>query len=186
MDDGGEEAYSMMSLDLILSPDLRTSSMKVSRLLRKMGGGYESLLLNLPREMEEGVMELASEHISCDEFIDEACRSRLIPEPVGSWEYALKPVLEALPQLSRRFPSLRMYCYGSSEHEFASIGVAVSFARLALKTALTGDVEVNEWRDALRRSLDVDGDATEAEAGAIVERVEGSSMCISDLGGRGL
>ena len=79
----------MMSLDLVLSPDLKTSSIKVSHLLKKMGGGYESLLLNLPREMEESVLELASEHISGDELIDKACRSRLIPEPVGSWEYAL-------------------------------------------------------------------------------------------------
>ena len=190
--DGVEGAYSMMSLDLILSPNLKTSGMKVSHLLQELGGGYESLLLNLPREMEEGVMEFASEHISCDELVDEACRCRLILEPVGSWEYAIKPILEALPQLSRRFPNLRMYCYGSSEHEFASMGVAVRFARLTLKTALTGDVEVGEWRDALRRSLDVDWDAIEAEAknrqgGSRVSEQHNSAIlnaCSTGLSGR--
>ena len=61
-----------MSLYLILSPNLKTSSLKVSNLLREIGGGYETLLLNLPWEMEEIVTELTSNLISYDEFIHKA------------------------------------------------------------------------------------------------------------------
>ena len=174
-----------MRLYLILSPNLRTSSMKVSRLLKGIGGGYRTLLLNLPWEMEEIVTELASERLSYDEFLHEARRRRLIPEPFGSWEYALKPILDALNPLSRTYPDLRMCCYGRSESEFALMSASVRVMSLTLRTMVTGDVELDEWRDVLLRSLDVDREVREAEVRAIGESVKDSSICVSDLGGRG-
>ena len=174
----------MTSIDLILSPNLRTSSMKTSRLLKDRGGGYEMFLLNFPMEMEEIVMELAAEHLSYDEFIDEVGRSNLIPEPQGSWEYLMRPILETLPQLAQRFRNLTICCYGSLEHEFASMKVAVRLARLTLRTAIIGEVEFEKWRDILRASRDVDRNATEKEATTILEKTGGKSICISDLGGR--
>lgn len=176
----------MTSLSLVLYPNLKTSSMKVSHLLNRIGGGYEALLLDLPREMEDIVAELASERISYDELVDDACRSHLIPEPIGSWEYAKEPILKDLPQLSRKFPNLKTYCYGSIEHEFASMDVAVRLARLILRTALTGVVDVDEWTDTLSKSLHVDREAITAEVGVILERIEDSYICVSDMGGRGL
>jgi len=123
--------------------------MKVSRLLKGIGGGYRTLLLNLPWEMEEIVTELASERLSYDEFLHEARRRRLIPEPFGSWEYALKPILDALNPLSRTYPDLRMCCYGRSESEFALMSASVRVMSLTLRTMVTGDVELDEWRDVL-------------------------------------
>jgi len=174
-----------MSLYLILSPNLKTSSLKVLNLLREIGGGYETLLLNLPWEMGEIVTELASEHLTYDEFVHEARRRRLIPEPIGSWEYAFKPILDALRPLSRMYPDLRTCCYGRSESEFALMSAAVRVMSLTLKTMVTGDVELDEWRDVLVRSLDVDREVREAEVRAIGESVKDSSICVSDLGGRG-
>ena len=176
----------MMSLLLVLSPNLKTSSMKASRLLEDIGVRFETLLLNLPVEMEEELMELASGSMSADEFVDEARRRRLIPEPVGAWEYSARPMLEALPRLEGRFPDLSARCYGSSEREFESVDEAVKIAKLTLRTALRGDVEVGEWRETLLQSLEVNREAREAEAEAIIERVGGSSVCVSDMGGRGL
>ncbi len=174
----------MASIDLVLSPNLRTSSMKTSHLLKDRGGGYEAFLLNFPMEMEDIVMELASENISYDELIDEVRRSNLIPEPKGSWEYIVKPILEALPQLAQRFHNLTIYCYGSQEHEFASMKVAVRLARLTLRTVIIGEVEFEMWRDILRTSLEVDKNATKKEATTILEKTGEKSICISDLGGR--
>jgi hypothetical protein len=174
-----------MRLYLILSPNLRTSSMKVSRLLKEIGGGYQTLLLNLPWEMDEIVTELASEHLSYDELVHEALRCRLIPEPVGSWEYAFKPILDALRPLTRMYPDLRTCCYGRSENEFALMNAAVRMTSLTLRTMVKGEVELDEWRDVLVRSLDVDREVREAEIRAIDESMEDSSICLSDLGGRG-
>jgi len=174
----------MTSIDLILSPNLRTSSMKTSHLLKERGGAYETFLLNFPVEMEESVMELAGEHISYDELIDEVWRCDLIPEPRGSWEYIIRPLLEALPQLAQTFPNLTICCYGSREHEFASMKVATRIARLTLRTSITGEVESEEWRNTLRASLDVDRKTTEKEAEAILGKTGVNSICTSDLGGR--
>jgi len=158
--------------------------MKTSRLLKERGGGYETFLLNFPMEMEEIVTELAAERVSYDELIDEVRRSNLIPEPQGSWEYIVRPMLETLPQLAQRFLNLTICCYGSREREFASMKVAVRMARLTLRTAITGDVEFEKWRDLLVESLDVDRNATEKEAATILEKAGEKSMCTSDLGGR--
>lgn len=135
-------------------------------------------------EMEEIVTELAAERVSYDELIDEVRRSNLIPEPQGSWEYIVRPMLETLPQLAQRFHNLTICCYGRREYEFASMKVAVRMARLTLRTAITGDVEFEKWRDLLVESLDVDRNATEKEATTILEKVGEKSMCTSDLGGR--
>lgn len=174
----------MASIDLILSPNLRTSSMKASHLLKERGCGYEIFFLNFPAEMEDIVMELADEHISYGELIDEVRRSNLIPEPKGSWEYIVRPILDALPQLAQRFPHLTIYCYGSQVHEFASMKVAVRLARLTLRTVITGNVEFERWRDTLLASLEVDKNATKKEAATILEKTGEKSLCISDLGGR--
>jgi len=176
----------MPRIDLVVSPKLRTSSMKTSRLLKEKGGSYDAFFLDFPMEMEDTVTDLASERMSYDELIDEAYRGHLIPEPMGSWEYAARPVLEALPQISRRYPGLKIYCYGSKEHEFASVSSALRIASLTLKTTLREEVETEEWREALLHSLDLNRKAIEGEAEAIVGRAEGSSICVSDMGGRGL
>ena len=175
-----------MTLLLVLSPNLKTSSMKASRFLEEASLRFDTLLLNLPMEMEEEVAELVSGSISADEFVDEARQHRMIPEPVDSWEYSAKPILEALPRIIERFPYLSTHCYGSSKHEFASIKLAVKVAKLTLRTILTERVEVEEWRETLLHSLEVNREARESEVEAILERVGRSSVCVSDMGGRGL
>ncbi|EMR73152.1 hypothetical protein MCGE09_00343 [Thaumarchaeota archaeon SCGC AB-539-E09] len=175
-----------MSLLLVLSPNLKTSSMKTSRLLEDIRVRFETLLLNLPLEMEEELMELAKGSLSADEFIDEARRRRVIPEPLGAWEYSARPMLEALPRIEGKFPGLSTRCYGSSEREFASVNAAVMIAKLTLRTALRGSVEVEEWRETLLQTLEKSREAREVEAEAIMERVGRSSVCVSDMGGRGL
>ena len=119
-----------MSLFLVLSPNLKTSSMKTTQLLQDIGARFETLLLNLPIEMEKELIELSSGSMSTDDFVDEAKRRRLIPEPIGAWEYSERPMLEALPKIARLFLGLSARCYGSSEQEFASIGVAVENSQI--------------------------------------------------------
>ena len=173
-----------MSLYLIVSPNLKTSSMKVSNLLREIGSGFETLLLNLPWEMEDIVTDLASELVSYDEFIIEAIRRRLIPEPIGSWEYAFKPILDVIRPLSIKNPHLRTRCYGRSESEFALMSAAVRVMSLTLRTMVTGEVVIDRWRGELIHSLDVDREVREAEVGAIEEKMRECAICVSGMGGR--
>jgi len=62
----------------------------------------------------------------------------------------------------------------------------VKVAELTLRTILIERVEVEEWRETLLHSLEVNKEAREAEVEAILERVGRSSVCVSDMGGRGL
>jgi hypothetical protein len=59
------------NIDLLLTPNLRTSSMKVSQILQEKGDRYEVLLLNFSEEIEDRVVKLAAEQVSYDELIDE-------------------------------------------------------------------------------------------------------------------
>jgi len=175
---------SLSSIDLLLSPNLRTSNMKASKLLQEKSSRYEALLLNFPEEMEDRVVDFASEEISYNELLDDIRKYSLIPKPEGSWEYAVKPILEILPQLARSFPNLAILCYGNRENEFRSMEVAVWMTRLTLRTTLTGEVEHVSWREMLQASLEVDMDATVNEAEKIFRKARDSSICLSDLGGR--
>jgi len=158
--------------------------MKASKLLQEKISKYETLLLNFPEEMEDRVLDLASEQISYDELLDEVKKYSLIPKPEGSWVYVVKPILEALPQLARRFPNLTILCYGSRENEFRSMEVTVKITRLTLRTTLTGEVEHVNWRKVLQASLEVDKDATVNKTEKILRKARDSSICLSDLGGR--
>ena len=175
-----------MMIQLLLSPNLRTSNMKLADLLQQTVARFGSLFLDFPREMSGLINDLAVENISYDELLDEVRRSRLIPEPVASFEYAAKPVLSALTKIRSINPGLEIVCYGSSENEFASMNNAVELARLTLRTSMTGRVDVKDWRRILVLSLDLGYKAFEEEASVLRDNIDEDSICVSDMGGRGL
>jgi hypothetical protein len=134
--------------------------------------------------MEEELIKRALGSISIDQFIEEAVKRKLIPEPFGAWEYTARPILYALPKIFEKFPDLSLRCYSNSKHEFASIDMGVEIAKLTLRTALTGNVEVSEWREKLFQSLDINREARETQVETILERIGEDSICVSDMGGR--
>ena len=107
----------MATLSLLLSPNLKTAGLKVSKILEEMIVDYGSLFLSLPVELEDTLTDFTRETLSYEEFIDVVLERRFMPEPRGSWEYALRPVLEGLPELCFKFPGFGVFCYGSSESE---------------------------------------------------------------------
>jgi hypothetical protein len=173
-----------MELLLVLSPNLKTSSMKAAYLLEEIGNRFDTLLLKFPKELEEDLIKRALGAISVDQFIDEAVKRNLIPEPFGAWEYTARPFLYALPKIFEKCPNLSIRCYSNSENEFASVDIGVEIAKLTLRTALTGNVEIREWREKLLQSLDINRESRETQTQTILEKVGEDSICISDIGGR--
>lgn len=176
----------MVKIELIATPDLKTASLRASKLLRETIVNYKVLLLNLPEEMEETLTEFMCESISYDELIDETLENRFMPEPHGSWEYAFRPILEILPELRSRFRELEILCYGSSEDELASSNIASTLACFTLRTSLTGGVNADEWRLAIADSLKIDKKAVESEVKNLIRKAESDTVCLSDIGGRRL
>jgi hypothetical protein len=175
-----------MSLLLVLSPNMKTSSMKTTQLLMNIGNQFDTLLLNFPIEMEKELLELTSKTITPDDFIYEAQKKRIIPEPIGAWEYSARPILEFLPKLMETHPKISSLCYSNSEHEFATVNTALEIAKLTLRTTLRGQVEVGEWRDALLQSLEINRETKKYETESILKKAGMNSICVSDMGGRNL
>jgi hypothetical protein len=136
--------------------------------------------------MEKKLIDLSLKRITPDEFIDEAQRSKIIPEPIGAWEYSARPMLEILPKLVETYPKINSKCYSNSEHEFATINTALEIAKLTLRTTIRGQVEIGEWRKALLKSIDTNREARKAEIESILNKITMNTICVSDMGGRSL
>lgn len=174
----------MKRILLILYPDLRISALKAAGILEGAVRGFRAILLNMPSEAEEAVNRFASGEASYDELLEEIRREGHIPEPLGAWEYSFRPLLEALSRIHH--PGLSIRCYGKREHEYARVESAVRLAQLTLRVALRGEVNSEEWREALSRSISLDRSSTLEEARALKELAEDKSICLADLGDRGL
>lgn len=158
--------------------------MKAAYLLDEIGKRFDTLLLKFPIELEEAIIKRAYGVISIDHFIDEAVKRNLIPKPFGAWEYTARPFLYALPKIFEKFPNLSIRCYSNSENEFASADMGVEIAKLTLRTAITGNVKVSEWREKLLQSLEINRGSRETQSKIILEKIGEDSICVSDMGGR--
>jgi hypothetical protein len=155
----------------------------VLKLIHEKIENYRILFLYLPVELEDVLMDFICCNKSYEELIDEALEKCIMPEPLGSWEYNLKPILEYLPKLYSNFQGVRILCYGSSENEFASMNVSSKLTRLTLRTSLTGTIDADEWRSTVIDSLIIDKDARESEFRNLASKAEGDAICLSDMGG---
>jgi hypothetical protein len=173
-----------MNIILVLAPNLKTSSMKTTKLLHMIGIQFNTLLLNLPIEMEKALIELSFKGMSIDDFVEETRMKKLIPEPISAWEYSVRPILDALPKIAKRFPSLIIRCYGDSKQEFASVNMAVEIARLTLRTMIRSCVNIGEWKEKLLHSLNVDSEIRKSQLEEIIKRAMGITICLTDMGGR--
>ncbi|MEM4727765.1 MAG: hypothetical protein QXD04_05900 [Candidatus Bathyarchaeia archaeon] len=177
----------MRRLLLILYPDLRLSTLKVISLIRDEAIKFSYLLLDLPVELEGLINKFAAGEISYEELLDEILEERLMPETQGSWEYTFKPLMMALPSIIRGSKGLAIRCYASREGQHARMEEALRLVQLTLRTALRQVVEVEEWRDALNRSIALERELIKEEARVIGElSAMGDSICLADMGGRAL
>jgi len=176
----------MAEIEVLLSPNLKIFAVKSAAYLMERSGLYKTLFLNIPKEMEGLVSDLAEDELPYESFIYEVGVQRLIPEPLASWEYANEPLLKMLPDLRSSFPKLKIYCYSIKEHEFFLNDIATRIAYLILRTAITGKVEVGEWVGVLEDSFKFEHDVLVKKKKLISEKAYGKCICLSGLSGRRL
>jgi hypothetical protein len=165
-------------IDLLVTPNLITSTVKALQHIQYNIDAYDTLLLNFPEELEEKIGELASEQISLREFLQYIERRELIPQPITSWVYTAKPILEALKGLS---PYLKIDCYGSLEMEASSMDVSLAFAQLTLRTIITNKVDHDAWRETATRSLQINSERLREDSKRIQSKTCGASTCITGM-----
>jgi len=173
----------MVQVRLLCSPDLKIPSMQLSRYMKENITGRETVLLNLPKELETIIGDYSKGVTSYDKLIDKAMVENIIPEPMGAWEYTAKPVLESLPGIVKKHPELKIKCYSNSSLKHAEMQTASKQARLTLRTIITKKVEHIKWRNTLNQSLKIENQALKIEAGEIINKTARGSWVIDGFPG---
>lgn len=165
-----------------LPNNLRTASEKAATILRKID--FDVLYLNVPRELDWLVNEL-SLGAPYEQFMEEVERLNILREPIKTWEYRFKPILQVIRGLKFRKPGSKIICYGNSALENLSIKVAEEIATLILRVNVTGRVDVNEWHRILSEIINNVSRSVNDESNYILKTwMEGSrgrkTICISN------
>jgi len=168
-----------------LPSHLRIASERAYTLLRCIR--FDVLYLNVTRKVEGLIYSLA-EGAPYDWFIHEVVERGLVPEPAGSWEYWVKPILLAIRGILKENPRVKIFCYRQPYMAEFSARLAIEIARLTFRFISTGKTDLGKWRCLISHFLRVGGDAMRDEARYIMDRYEPEErgVCISDLGSRGL
>jgi hypothetical protein len=181
-----ERNWGLTKLELLLSPRLRVPSLRLVDLLKARAGELVALFLDIPAELEGETRGLARKALPYHGFITRIQMEGIIPEPLASWVLHYEPILKALPSLKEASPHLSVHCYGSSRYEHASMELSGGIASLTLRTAITGDVEVQRWRATLTESLKIERDMIALKAETVIGRNCDEVLLISEPGNRAL
>lgn len=171
----------------VLPNNLRAASERAAGILREYD--FKVLYLNVQRELNDLVEELAL-GAPYEQFINEVRRLGILRESISSWEYQLKPIFLALRGLKIRKPSMRIFCYRSSDSENSAIKRAEKIALLILRINSIGEVDVREWRKIIYGAISEGAAFADEEADYIVraffrEGLKGEkAIIISDFSGR--
>jgi len=116
---------------------------------------YESLLLDLPRDLES----FLKAHIDGEASIEELWRNygylTGVQKPfINAIRYTVDPILDALAQLHHRMPEHEIYCYQDLEHHIEAKKLSERLLILETKSKVSSRVEVEEWRTLLRDELE--------------------------------
>jgi hypothetical protein len=179
---GRRETKYDTSLDLLKTPNLRTSTLKALEYLKFNGEAYDSLLLDFPEELEYNVVKFTYNKISYEGLIEEIEKNKIIPEPISSWEYTAKPILEVLPWLKVKFPGLEIQYYGRKEIETSNMDISLTLANLTLRTIITGKVDCNLWKETISKSHQVNAKELDIKTEIILKKAGTNSVCLADIG----
>ena len=166
-------------IEILVTPNLRTSTLKTLQHIQYKAESYDTLLLNFPEELENKVAELASEQITQDEFLEHLEKHEIIPQPITSWTYTAQPLLEAIPRLHRDHPNLKIHCYHSTEAMTNSMNISTAYAQLTLRTIITNKIEYDSWRETINQSLQTNSETLANNCKSIQNKSGTTTACIT-------
>jgi hypothetical protein len=102
---------------------------------------------------------------------------------LGTWEYYARPLVEVLPEIVEKNPWIDIFCYSSSVIKQAAMQAASEQAQLTLRTLITGKIEHQLWRNALKLSLKAEKDALVFEVGEISKNSRNTSWILYGVSG---
>lgn len=174
----------MAEVKILVTPNhIKTAALRAAASLERLD--YDALFLNFSRDLEEGVNALA-EGASYNYVLERFQELKLIPEPLGAWEYWAEPILRSLRGVQSREPDLKIYCYRDPSLSLLSTRLAEKTALLIFRWCSTDKIDLKEWRGLLASWLDLETKSLNKEADFLVKEVEGgeSSVCIAGFNGK--
>lgn len=168
---------------LVIPNHIKSAALRAAQHLKKMD--YDTVFLNFSKDLEEGVRALA-DGAPYDYVIERLKRLKLIPEPVGAWEYSAEPILMALRGILYKKPKVKIHCYRDSSFDLLSAKMAEKIALLIFRACSTGKINAEEWEDLLCSLLESETKALKEETDFIARKAESSedSICMAGLNGR--
>ena len=165
----------MAEVEILVKPPSRRAAREALEKIRE--NKPQAILFNLPENVGDLIVELASGIINYEEFLEEA-KDRL-PEPSAAWFKGYEEILKSLSKIRGRFD---VYCYGDAAAFKVSAEHSVQLALLSLRSMVTGRVDVEEWLKVLGEGAKLWKIASEREAEKVADISTNydKSICISD------
>jgi len=173
-----------VSIQVLATPNLRTSYMKVVDYLKRLS--CEALFLNFPENLELLIRDLVKNRLSYRAFIEEVRERKLVPEPIEGWRYTAEPILKALAEARLRKAKLECHCYADPRYTKLSLDVSSEIATLTLRANIGREIDLEDWRSILLKGISLRRDALNKEADSIHEKAIGECSCVSNLDGENL
>lgn len=166
-------------LGFIIKPPTIKASLKTAELLKDKK--FEAIFLNLPRAMDELVVEYLF-GASYEEILEDIRRKKILPEPVEAWLKEIKPILDMLRDLKS---DVCTFCYRDNDAFEAEAKSALDIVLLTLRDSIRDDVSVKSWIEILSRRAQYTN-WLEKEIDYIVEEMKNyeESICISSFEGK--
>jgi len=167
---------------LVVPNHVKSAALRAAQHLEKMD--YDTVFLNFSRDLEEGVRAIA-EGAPYDYVIERLKELKLIPEPVGAWEYSAEPILMALRGILHKL-NVEIHCYRDSSFDLLSTKTAEKIALLIFRTCSIEKIDAEEWRTLLNSLLEPETKALKEETDFITRKAESSEegICIAGFNGR--
>jgi len=168
---------------LVIPNHIKGAALIAAEHLKRMD--YDTVFLNFSRNLEEGIRALA-EGAPYNYVIERLRGLKLIPEPVGAWEYSAEPILIALRGILRKRSNIKIHCYRDPSFDLLSAKMAEKIALLIFRACSTGKIDAEEWEALFISLLEPEEKALKKETGFIAREAESSEdgICISGFNGR--
>ncbi|MCD6530318.1 hypothetical protein J7L06_08575 [Candidatus Bathyarchaeota archaeon] len=168
---------------IVTPPGIKSAVSNTANYLKELN--YEALFLNLSRDLEEGVKELA-EGAPYDMILNLFIEEGLIQEPTEHFKSEVEPILKSIRGIALKKPNLEVYCYKDPSAIRESVRLATEVMIKVYKWSLTGKIDLEDWKKLAYSWLTLQNETLDREASYIAretEKVE-ESLCIASFNGK--
>ncbi|MBS7627176.1 hypothetical protein KEJ51_09145 [Candidatus Bathyarchaeota archaeon] len=174
------------SSKILIVPNLKTSSVKASRIIQS-GEYVEKIFLPEPEGLEPWIKAYGRERISYEDFVGRVRDSGLIPEPLESWLYTFEPILMGISQVLRQNKALDIFCYKDAEGLERASRFSSEIALLTYRSNVSGRINIDDWIHTVSEYVVGSEDVLLREAQRIIATAgDSGNIIISGLAGKEL